>query len=176
VIAAAALLAICLLAVGCGNTTRSQSSTSTIATAHALAFSKCMRANGVPGFPDAGGAPTGDAISTSFGDFYLSANMIRSPAFKAAMTACARLLPGGAPRAQQPSAQLIEQARALSVCMREHGVSGFPDPTFVPPGPGNAGQYSLVTDMSGVVLALPSTINPQSPSFIRAAQACNFQY
>jgi hypothetical protein len=175
-IAVAALIAGCLLAVGCGSTTRSHSSNSTIATPQALAFSKCMRTNGVPNFPDAGGASTGIAISTPFGDFHLTANLMNSPAFKAAMTACGKLLPGGAPRAHQPSAQLIEQWRMVSVCMRGHGVSGFPDPTFAPPPRDQAGEHSLVLDIEGVVLALPSTINPQSPAFTRAARACNFQY
>ena len=46
------------------------------------------------------------------------------------------------------------QGIAFADCMRSHGVTGFPDPS--PDG--------------GV--ALPSTINPQSPSYEAAQQAC----
>ena len=176
VIVGAALIAVCVLAVGCGSATPRHSSTAMMASPQALVFSKCMRANGVPSFPDAGGASTGIAISTPFGDFHPSANLINSPAFKAAMAACGKLLPGGARRAQQPAAQLIEEWRTVSVCMRGQGVSGFPDPTFAPPPRDQAAEHSLVLDIDGVVLALPSTINPQSPAFIHAAGACNFQY
>jgi hypothetical protein len=175
VIVLAGLIAVCLPLAGCGSSTPSHSRSAT-ANPQALGFSKCMRASGVPSFPDAGGASTGNAISTPFGNFYLSANMMQSPAFKAAMTACARFLPTGARRAQRPSAQLIEQWRTVSVCMRGHGMNGFPDPTFVPPRPDQSGHYSLVLDISGVVLALPTTMNPQSPAFIQASKACNFQY
>jgi hypothetical protein len=46
------------------------------------------------------------------------------------------------------------QAIAYADCMRSHGVTGFPDPA---PGGG---------------FALPSTIDPQSPSYQASQQAC----
>ncbi len=46
------------------------------------------------------------------------------------------------------------QGVAFADCMRSHGVAGFPDP-----GPGGG-------------VAIPSTINPQSPSYRAALQNC----
>jgi hypothetical protein len=128
-----------------------------------LAFSECMRSHGVTNFPD----------PSSGGGIHLGSGMNPfAPAFKAAQSSCAKLLPGGGPGAQHPSAQQIDQTRQVSVCMRQHGVSGFPDPTLRPPS--SPVGYSLVEDRGGVVLALPSTINPQSPAFQKAAKACGF--
>ncbi len=64
------------------------------------------------------------------------------------------------------------QTLEVSECMRRHGVSGFPDPTLTMPS--NPTDYSLVEDMDGVVLAVPSTINLGSPAFKEAAAACGF--
>ena len=60
----------------------------------------------------------------------------------------------------------------ISDCMRQHGVAGFPDPTLsVPSSPAG---YSIVEDRGGVVLAVPSTINPASPVFKQAEATCGF--
>jgi hypothetical protein len=64
------------------------------------------------------------------------------------------------------------QALAFSKCMRAHGISGFPDPTTTPPS-GPAG-YSAVMGRDGVFLAIPNSIDAQSPGFKQAAAACNF--
>jgi hypothetical protein len=56
--------------------------------------------------------------------------------------------------------------------MRQHGISGFPDPTLTPPS--NPAYYSGVLDRNGVVLAIPRSINTSSPAFKQAATACNF--
>jgi hypothetical protein len=123
-----------------------------------------MRSHGVPSFPD----PSGQRIHIGPG----SGINPSSPAFRAAQSACRKLLPGGGPGNQHPTAQQIDMARQISECMRQHGVTGFPDPTLTPPS-GSAGD-SLVLDLSGVVLAVPSTINPSSPAFVQAAKACHF--
>jgi hypothetical protein len=60
----------------------------------------------------------------------------------------------------------------MSQCMRQDGVTGFPDPTFTRPS--NAADYSIVTDVGGVTLAAANTINTQSPAFLKAAEACHF--
>lgn len=66
-------------------------------------------------------------------------------------------------------------------CMRSHGVPNFPDPsagggihipTLTPPS-GPAG-YSILENRGGVILAVPSTINPQSPVVVQAARTCHF--
>jgi len=58
--------------------------------------------------------------------------------------------------------------------MRRHGVPGFPDPTHGMPPP-NSDAYGFISDDNGVVVALPVTINPNSPAFRQAAAACKWQ-
>lgn len=87
----------------------------------ALAFAKCMRANGVTNFPDpqAGG-----------GFEFKSAGATSSPAFRTAQEECGKLMPRGGPLSPgpPPSAQTMSQLRRIAVCMREHGAPQFPDP------------------------------------------------
>jgi hypothetical protein len=154
----------CAVAIAaCGSMNSSPKSASSPPT-QLLRFSECMRSHGVPSFPD----PSGQGIHIGPG----SGINPSSPAFRAAQSACRKLLPGGGPGNQHPTAQQIDMARQISECMRQHGVTGFPDPTLTPPS-GSAGD-SLVLDLSGVVLAVPSTINPSSPAFVQAAKACHF--
>jgi hypothetical protein len=56
--------------------------------------------------------------------------------------------------------------------MRRHGVTGFPDPTNAPPS--NPNGYSEILDRGGAVLAVPSSIDTQSPAYKAAAEACHF--
>jgi hypothetical protein len=128
-----------------------------------VAFSECMRANGVPNFPDPKGG----------GGIQLNGNINpASPAFKSAQSTCKHLLPGGGPPSGPPSAQDKLHALEISECMRRHGVTGFPDPTDTPPSSPNG--YSVILDMAGAVLAVPSTIDTGSPVFKAAAKACAF--
>ena len=128
-------------------------------------FSGCMRANGVPNFPD----PTGG------GGIHISASSginPQSPAFKSAQSKCRHLLPGGGPPTGRPSAQAKLAVLKISQCMRHHGISDFPDPTTKLPS--SPSGYSEVTDRDGVVLAVPDTIDVQSPAYQQAAAACGF--
>jgi hypothetical protein len=124
-----------------------------------------MRAHGLPSFPD----PTvGGGIHIQAG----SGLAPFSPAFKTAQTACQKLLPGGGPGAQHPTARLIDQVRQIAQCMRQHGVSDFPDPIFTPPS--DPADYSILENRGGVILAVPKPIDPSSPAFRQAADACHF--
>ncbi len=135
-----------------------------------VAFAKCMRSNGLPNFPDpiAGG-----------GGFRLAAEMNpSSPAFKAARAKCQRLLPGGGPpgpgSSTHPSPQTLAKMLRIARCMRQHGISDFPDPrTSVPSNPFGSGT-GVISDIEGVILVFPSTIDEQSPAFTGAAAACAF--
>jgi len=134
----------------------------------ALAYAKCMRSNGVPNFPDpnAGGGFL----------FHASAGIISSPAFKTAQAKCHKLLPGGAPpgpgSTTNPSAQTLARFLKVARCMRKHGVYDFPDPrTSVPSNPFGSGA-GVISDIEGVILVFPSTIDEQSPVFTRVAAAC----
>jgi hypothetical protein len=128
-------------------------------------FSMCMRADGVPNFPD----PTGG------GGIHISASSginPASPAFKAARSKCGHLLPGGGPPTGPPSAQAKLAMLKISECMRANGVTGFPDPTEKLPS--NPSGYSLIEGRGGVVLAVPNTIDVQSPAYQHAASVCGF--
>jgi hypothetical protein len=134
-----------------------------------LKYSECMRANGVPNFPDpsAGGGfefQAGSGIDPS------------SSAFQAAQTKCRKLLPGGGPPApgetSHPAPGVLAQFVKIAACMREHGVPSFPDPsTTVPAMPAGGGEIS---DIEGVIFLFPASMNTQSPAFTRAAAACSF--
>jgi hypothetical protein len=126
-----------------------------------------MRSHGVPNFPDpkAGGGGVQITPSSGINPF--------SPAFKAAQSQCAKLLPGGGPGAHRiPSEDAKRQMLATSECMRAHGVSGFADPTLVPPA--DPGAYSIAMGRGGVFLAVPRTIDTASPVFRSAARGCRF--
>ncbi len=71
-----------------------------------------------------------------------------------------------------PSAQTMAHWRTVAQCMRQHGVSGFPDPTTsIPP---NFPRFSgTVADREGAILVIPATIM-RSPVFTQAASACGF--
>jgi hypothetical protein len=130
-----------------------------------IGFSKCMRAHGVSNFPDptgGGGIRIGNNINP------------QSPVFRAAQTVCSKLLPGGGPGSHKPSAAQIADARKAAECMREHGVSGYPDPIVSSQPPDlSPAQYSQVSDQGGIIIAIPKAIDPQSPAFQKAAKICN---
>ena len=81
--------------------------------------------------------------------------------------------PEGLPRpgsTTHPSAQTMAHWRSVALCMRGHGVSGFPDPTTSFPASPFEGQLS---DRDGALIAIPSsTMN--SPGFTHTAIACGF--
>jgi hypothetical protein len=158
---------IALIAVGCALTVTACGSSTKASNSRRegafLAFSQCMRSHGVPNFPDpsAGG---GIQLGPGMNPF--------APSFKAAQANCRTLLPGGGPGAGHPTSQAKAQMLKISQCMRQHGISGFPDPTLSPPS--SPAGYSAIIDRGGVVLAIPDTINPASPAFKQAGNACGF--
>jgi len=184
----AVLAAVAVLLVGCGSSSSSpgvaqlSSNTSSAATGDgaaspgsgspetaALALAECMRANGVPNFPDpkAGGGflfHTGTGVDPS------------SPAFKAAQAKCKRFLPEGPGSGSPPSAQTLAHYLTIAKCMRRHSISDFPDPrTTAPSNPRAAlGGSGVISDIEGVILVFPGTIDQQSPLFTHAAAACAF--
>jgi hypothetical protein len=118
-----------------------------------LKLSECMRANGVPNFPD----PNGQGViqGTGFNP--------RSPSFEAAMNKCRRYTPhGGRPPTSQQTAQMEAEALKFSECMRSHGVTNFPDPNF---GPGGS-----VTIRIGAHNG--TSLDPNSPIFRAAMRTC----
>jgi hypothetical protein len=137
--------------------------------AAALAFASCMRFNGVPNFPDP--KPGGGFV------FHTGAGVDpSSPAFKAAQAKCKKLLPPGPGSGSPPAAQTLAHYLKVAQCMRRHGIPDFPDPrTSVPSNPRAAlGGSGVISDIEGVILVFPGTINQQSTAFTHAAAVCAF--
>jgi hypothetical protein len=88
-----------------------------------------------------------------------------SPVFQAAQQACQKILGPSTPRTPPTAA---EKAAALKFaqCMRAHGVPTFPDPTT------STGGITEGLFLHGMVFPIGSGINPQSPAFTQAANAC----
>lgn len=121
---------------GCGSTRGNHTST---VPHHSFLFSECMRANGVPNFPDPGPHglqfPPGNA---------------RAPAFQGALNTCQKYLaPSGPPPPIPQSVRL--QEFAFAECMRANGVPNFPDP-----------------NASGAIQFPIGDALPQSPAFQHA--------
>ena len=134
----------------------------------ALAFAKCMRANGVSNFPDP--QPGGGELFV----IPTGSNPGATPAFRAAQAKCKDLLPAGGPVGAgahtHPSAQTLSKLLRIAQCMRQHSVPQFPDPrTSVPADPV---AYQEITDFDGAILLFPRTINLQSPAYRQALTAC----
>jgi len=116
-------------------------------------FAACMRKNGEPNFPDPN-AQGQISISSAAGLDPGSAQ------FQHARQACQKLLPNGGVPTPAQEAQARRAALAFSACMRKNGVPNFPDPEF------GAGGKVAIRIGSG------AGIDPQSPQFQHAQQAC----
>lgn len=86
-----------------------------------LLYAQCMRAKGVPNFPDPG--PNG-RFAISHGEGGIDHD---DPKLRAALEACRDLAPGGEHRNIRDPAY-VEQMRKFSQCMRDNGLPDFPDP------------------------------------------------
>jgi hypothetical protein len=158
---AAVACAIAVAACGfSGKTGSSGSSASTgsgsSSTGSTLTFSKCMRANGVPTFPDL--SSSGMLIQGNAHTMSVNGVSVSAPAFLAARTDCQKYLPSAYASAAQ-TAQQRQRGLNFAKCMRSHGVPNFPDPKVISSSGGNQQVY------------LPG-VNPQSPAFQAAAKAC----
>ena len=155
-----AVAALSLLAEGCGgggspgvaNVASSPPAATTTTTTGLLAFSQCMRSNGVPNFPD--------PQRFVGGNVKLTIHQAAPP--QAALDACSHLLPtnggsGSQETAQQQRTQLADEL-SFARCMRSHGVSRFPDPTA---------QGGLSVEM-----VRAAGIDVRSPQVLRVVQAC----
>jgi hypothetical protein len=97
-------------------TTSSGATTKLTAQEKAVKFAECMRANGVPHFPDPD--PKGD---DNFGVD------VSKEVFTKAVDACKSLQPPGALSAKRTPKQQSASLR-FAQCVRDHGVKDFPDP------------------------------------------------
>ena len=119
-----------------GSASSSPAAGSSATAQSAVAYSQCMRANGVPKYPDpasGGQLPKGDA--QAFG--------VSDAQYQAAQHTCRHLLPTGGSFDEQshecieagdcPPAlvqQMMTGDLKLARCMRSHGVPSWPDPSI----------------------------------------------
>ncbi len=166
---AAALIAtagLALLAAACGGSpgsqvaqlgstvTQSSSSSNPPAASapvnEAVAFSHCMRAHGVLNYPDP--ARGGALVKESLQQLGVSSSQ-----FQTAQGACRHLLPNGGSGPTHAQVQQVRaQALEFSRCVRNHGITTFPDP----------GSDGRIPDPASL------GINQGSPKFEAANQAC----
>ena len=119
-----------------------------------MKFSVCVRAHGVPDFPD----PT--IGSNGLPNFAGSPNRnasIDSPAGQGARKACQKDLPSLGLRTPAQRATANTEALKYATCMRSGGVSDFPDP--------NGQGLIRINNATG-------TLDAGSPQFQKAAAAC----
>jgi hypothetical protein len=124
----AALAMLAVIVAGCSNGSADMGNGTAATHAKAVKFAECMRANGVSAFPDpdASGELTIETVANG------SSLDTGSAAFEQAVSACRDLEPagftGGKVTAQQRKPRL-----KFAQCIRDNGVTDFPDPT--PDGP-----------------------------------------
>jgi hypothetical protein len=112
-----------LIGAGCGSnassesgTTSSGGSTKLTAQEKAVKFAECMRANGVPHFPD----------PDSKGESNFGVDVTREVWLKA-IDACKALKPPGALSSKRSPKEQSASLR-FAQCVRDNGVKDFPDP------------------------------------------------
>jgi hypothetical protein len=160
---AVAALAAATTIAACGSSSPTSSSapagSGSKATSSMLAFSKCVRANGVRNFPDLGSM--GIQIAGSGQTISVNGVSLNGPAYQAARAKCQKYLPTHTTASPSPQAQARRRASDLNFakCMRSHGVPNYPDPKVFSGQDGNQEVY------------LPG-INPYAPAFQAAAQTC----
>lgn len=97
----------------------------------ALAYVSCMRAHGVVNFPDPTSNGTLNVTFATGGKDGASGTPginRNSSQYITASTDCRHLLPGDAPTPAQ-NARALAKGLEFAQCMRNHGITNFPDPT-----------------------------------------------
>lgn len=138
-----------LLAAGCGGGGGSPNVSRSPVHQELVAFAHCMRAHGVPDWPDPlpqGGFPRGGGGQNS------------GPQAHSALNTCQHLLPPKPVLSAAQTARVLAQELKEAKCMRSHGFPDFPDPTVRNTG---AGPF-----------AFPPDFDPTSPRAQAAGRAC----
>jgi hypothetical protein len=164
----AAVIATALTIAACG-TGSPHAGTRTDPTAvqaqrETLSFARCMRAHGVPHFPDDLDYQNVAGIDPS------------SPAFTSAQTACRRLLPVKTAPAAAPSSRTDAKLIRLSECLRTHGYPSMPDPRPNPPPQGGtpqADRYNALFGEGDYWIGIPKAVDAHGAAFIHALHECH---
>src|SRR5581483_2161441 len=154
-----AIITIALLAAACGSSPSSPGTaqSSRNPATQAFRFAACMRDHGVRDFPDPQVTTTPGGHGVGIRQV-VPASVGRSPKFKPAQKACRGIMPAPGAGGQAHSGPSKAVLLTFAGCLRNHGVSDFPDPNA-------QGQLTLqMMSAAGVDL--------KAPSFLRAAKAC----
>jgi hypothetical protein len=136
------------------------SSATTRSQAHARHLAgQCIRLHGIPNFPDPFVASSGPAKGKAILDKQVFLAVPRSVADQALAACRTALAQAGISGGEAGPISLAEQADYLraAACMRSHGITNFPDPTF---SGGHVGIH------------LPSSIDIHSTQFTQARLTC----
>ena len=154
----ATVMAAALMAAACGGSPSSSGSGGSpnaggsANSRSAVNASRCIRAHGVPNFPD----PDGSGQIPKEGPQQLG---VSDSVLQAAQRACQNLWPYQLPPQAQQRQQLTSYLK-FARCMRSHGVPDFPDPTD------HDGRVEFAISIS------KDGFNPHSPQIIGKALAC----
>jgi hypothetical protein len=140
------LAGVALLAAACGGGSTAGPAAHLTAYQMELAYAECMRAHGMPSFPDP------QSNGTFVGSFDLG-----SAAYQSANRACAHLQ-GGTPGTTEQFQQQVSQSLKYAACMRAHGIANF-QTTVSAEGEVSSGIQGPGDEMN-------------TPQFQSASQAC----
>ena len=145
--AAALVLAACSGSSSSAGSGGSPTPTGSTSSPSAVAYAACMRQHGVPNYPD----PDNHGNLTKQGAQQLG---VSSSEYQSAQQACQHVLPTGGSLEDQarqcslsgdcPPAlvrQMLSGGRIFAQCMRNHGVSKWPDPKLG--GPNNTPMFTV---------------------------------
>ena len=124
-----------VLLAGCGGSNNNGNGGSATASSSSrakagLKMAQCMRANGIPSFPDpssSGGPAGGFSIQGgSNGTVTIGGATVAQSTLRAAFQKCRKELPQGPPISSAQLAKLRQGALKMAECMRAHGVDELP--------------------------------------------------
>jgi hypothetical protein len=145
----------------CGAASSGSPSTGGGSSGSLLEYSECVRAHGVPGFPDPSTTQGPNAMGIDGYNFNLPANLnLQSPAYVNASKECGHLIGSGNGTPHSLPAKARQAALAHAECMRRNGVPNFPDPIVRASG----GGISVTSGGSG--------LDPRAPAFQHAQKVC----
>jgi hypothetical protein len=153
------MAAAALLATACGGGPSSTQSggaqhagVAAASSTSAVAYSRCVRAHGIPDFPDPDSS--GEISKQAIRQLNVSDSLLAS-----ATAACENLNPNQPPSAAQQRQQLAEDV-TFAQCMRAHGLPKFPDPT------NDNGHVAFAISVS------QDGFDPHSPQVLAKAHEC----
>jgi hypothetical protein len=171
------LTAIAVAACGGSGTPHHPSTSSATSRQSAgLKLAECMRAHGVPNYPDpsaTGGGGTQIRQSSGASGNSIAVDGVQldasAPKFAEAMHSCLKYQPRGPAISGAQLARIKQGALKMAQCMRTHGVPNFSDPQ-VTVGPGGHGIGVRLGAGSVAGAGVKGTTPP--PAFQRAMNAC----